>query len=85
MKKLALLFSIILFVCLTSCSSVEGDAEKAASLNKESIDCIRNQDLQKAEELYKQSQEIIAQYKGTEKYEEFHTAYNKFMLPEIKK
>jgi len=84
MRKLAYLLILSLSVWLNSCNSLDSDAQEAAKLNLKSLECAKNADLQKAEELYKQSQEIIAQYKGTEKYQEFYTAYNNYMEENIK-
>jgi len=82
MKKLVSLLTIILLFLCASCSSLDSDAKRAAELNTESMDYIKKQDLQKAEELYKESQEIINQYKNTDKYKDFYTAYNKYLLGE---
>lgn len=83
MKRLAYFLMVMVFLILpASCSSVESDAKKAANLTKESIDYARAKELQKAEKVYKKSQEIIARYKGTEKYEEFYTAYSKYLSNE---
>lgn len=83
MKKLTSLPVILLFVfVLSSCSSLDSDAKKAAELNKESLEYIRQQNLEKAEKAYKASQEIVSRYKGTEQYMEFHKAYSEYMLGE---
>jgi hypothetical protein len=83
MKKLVPLLTIIaILFCFSACSSVDGDARKAAELSRESLDEVKAQDLQKAEELYKESQDIIARYKGTDQYEEFFAAYNKYLSGE---
>lgn len=82
MNKLVSLLTIILLLLCVSCSSVDSDAKKAAELNLKSMDYIKKQDLQKAEELYKESQEIINKYKSTDKYTDFYTAYNKYLLEE---
>ena len=78
--KLPFLLTFISFILLfSSCSSVDSDAKKAVQLNKESIEYVKEGDLQEAERAYKESQEIFFRYKGTEKYEEFQTAYNTYM------
>lgn len=82
MNKLVSLTTIILLFLCVSCSSVDSDAKKAAELNLKSIEYIRKQDLQEAEKLYKQSQEIINHYKNTDDSNEFYTAYNKYLLGE---
>lgn len=82
MNKLVSLLTIILLFLCVSCSSVDSDAKKAAELNLESIEYVKQQDLQEAEILYKESQEIVNRYKNTEKEEEFYVAYNKYLLGE---
>lgn len=80
MKKSAYLYStLLLTILLGGCNSLDSDAKKAARLNHESIEYIKAADLQKAEELYKESRNIIASYKDTDKFEEFYTAYNSYM------
>lgn len=68
-----------------SCSSLDSDAKKAAELNIKSLDYIKEQNLEKAEELYKASQEIISRYKETEQYKEFQRIYSEYMLGENSK
>ncbi|GAB6119484.1 outer membrane protein assembly factor BamD [Dysgonomonas termitidis] len=81
--KLAFLLTFISFIILfTACSSVDSDAKKAAQLNKESIGYVKEGDLEEAERAYKEAQEILSRYKGTEKYEEFQSAYNTYMQGE---
>lgn len=82
MRKLAFLSIFLLIVLLSSCSSLESDARKAADLNLESLEYIKEQKLEKAEEAYKEAQEIMARYKGTEKYLEFYEIYSEYMLNE---
>jgi len=82
MKKLVSLLAVALLLSYVSCSSVDSDAKEAAELNLKSIEYIREQDLQEAEELYKKSQEIINRYKNTGKAKDFYTAYNKYFLEE---
>lgn len=83
MKKLASLYLIFFtLTLLSSCSSLDRDAKKAAKLNRKSLDYIKEQNLGKAEEAYRASQEIVAQYKGTEQYIEFHRIYSEYMLEE---
>lgn len=77
MRQLAcILFIVIMFI---ACSSVDGDAEKAAKLNRKSMEYARNLNLEEAERLYKESREIMARYKDTDKFEEFHMAYSRYM------
>lgn len=83
MKKLAHLCIIFLSLTwLNSCNTLDSDAEKAAKLNLESLECIKKADLYRADELYKESQKIISLYKDTDKFQEFYTAYNKYMATE---
>lgn len=85
MKRLAYLpFILFIFISfsLSACSSLDGDAKKAAELNKKSMNYAKDSDLQKAEELYRESQEIIDEYRKTDEYEEFQKAYNKYMSDE---
>jgi outer membrane protein assembly factor BamD (BamD/ComL family) len=79
MKLAFLLTFIFLVILFTACSSVDSDARKAAQLNKESIEYVKEGDLEEAERAYKEAQEILSRYKGTEKYDEFQTAYNTYM------
>lgn len=84
MKKFAFLSLVFgLFITITSCSSVESDAKKAAELNKKSLDYIKEQNLEKAEELYKESQEIIEQYKDTDQFVDFQRIYADYMHGEM--
>lgn len=76
-------FIFILFM-FASCSSLDSDAKKAAELNKESLKYVKELDLQKAEKLYMEAQEIISEYKGTDKNEEFLQAYYKYLTEETK-
>lgn len=82
MKNLRVFFIIIACVVfsLTSCSSVDKDAKKAAELNKESLELIRMQDLENAEKKYSEAQAIISSYKDTENFEKFYSAYTSYML-----
>lgn len=84
MKQLALSI-IFIVILLTSCSSIDGDAEKAAKLNRKSMEYAKELKLEEAEKLYKESREIIARYKDTDKFEEFHMAYNKYMAETLEK
>ena len=67
---------------MISCSSIDNDAKQAAEFIKKSLDYIKEQNLEKAEKLYNESQEIIARYKGTEQYTEFQRIYSEYMLGE---
>ncbi|MFV0418789.1 MAG: hypothetical protein ACK5KT_08685 [Dysgonomonas sp.] len=86
MKKLTSLFlTLISSSLLISCSSMDSDAKKAADLNKKSLEYVKEQNLEKAEKLYKESQEIIAKYKDTEQYKEFERVYFEYMVEESSK
>lgn len=83
MRKFAYLSLISFsFIFTISCSSIDSDAKQAAELNKKSLNYIKEQNLEKAEKLYNESQEIIARYKGTEQYTEFQRIYSEYMLGE---
>ena len=75
MRKTILFLSFLSFMFLASCSSVEGDAKKAAELNRKSLECVLDNDVDKAEKLFKESEEIANKYKGTDDYEEFQRIY----------
>lgn len=64
---------------------MDSDAKKAADLNKKSLEYVKEQNLEKAEKLYKESQEIIAKYKDTEQYKEFERVYFEYMVEESSK
>lgn len=83
MKLAFLLTFISLVILFTACSSLDSDAKKAAQLNKESIEYVKEGDLEEAERAYKESQEILSRYKGTEEYDEFQSAYNTYMHGEV--
>jgi len=80
MKQLA--FLIFILFLFSACSSLDSDAKKAAELNKKSINYAKESDLQKAEELYKESQEIVDEYRKTDEYEEFLKTYYKYLEEE---
>lgn len=82
MKRFLLYASFFLFL-FSSCSSVDGDAKEAADLNRRSMGHARNLELKRAEELYQESREIVNKYKDTDRFEEFYTAYNKYMSESI--
>jgi hypothetical protein len=77
MKQLA--FLILILFSFGACSSTDSDAKKAAELNKKSLKYIKEQNLQKADELYKEAQQIIAGYKNSDKNEDFLKAYYKYL------
>ena len=83
MRKFALLLIIVvLSSSFIACSSIDKDAKKAAELNKESIELIKNKDLDKAEKKYMESQAIITSYKDSENFEKFYSAYTSYMAEE---
>ena len=69
-----LVISIVLSLAM-SCSSIESDAKKAASLINKSIEQTHNLQLEEAEKNYLKAKEIINKYveknKTTEFYEHF--------------
>jgi hypothetical protein len=79
MNKLISLALVLFFFSFAACSSLEGDAQKAAKLNKESMQYAKEGNLEEAEKAYKDVQQIIDSYKDTEHYGEFYAAYNKYM------
>lgn len=74
--------AISMLFFFSACSSVDGDAKKAAELNRKSLEYIKDNDLEKAAKLYQEMREIVANYDGTEDYEAFHAAYNQYMIPQ---
>jgi hypothetical protein len=84
MKQIVLSVFIVVVV-FASCSSADSDAEKAANLNRKSMEYAKELKLEEAEKLYKESREIIARYKDMEKFVEFYTAYNKYMATTVEK
>lgn len=79
MKRLTYLSLTLFIFIFSACSSLDGDAKKAAELNKKSLDYAKDSDLKKAEELYQESQQIVDKYRKTDEYEDFQKAYNKYM------
>lgn len=79
MKKLTLLYILLLTIAMIGCTSVDDNAKKAAKYNKESIELTRANRLDDAKELYDKSQAIINEYKNTDQYQEFHNAYNTYL------
>lgn len=76
MKRIALVFIQIIF--LISCSSLDGDARKAAELNNESLRYAADDKLEDSEEAYRKSQEIIDEYRDSQNFEEFFKLYVKY-------
>ena len=72
-------FIVLLSFSLIACTSVDSDAKEAAALVKESIDYTRNNELEKAKDMYDKSQAIMNRYKGTKQYEAFHKAYTIYL------
>lgn len=81
--KRFIIYSLFFIPLLSSCSSVDGDAKEAADLNRRSINHARDLELEKAEKCYKESREIVNKYKDTDRFEEFYTAYNKYMSESV--
>lgn len=79
MKKRIFLYIPILMLILSGCSSLDDDAKKAADYSRESIELVRTKDLDEAKEKYDKAQSIINEYKNTDKYQEFNTAYNAYL------
>ena len=75
MRVFISIITAFLLLTLVACSSVDSDAKKAANLKKESQECIRENDLEKAEQLFNESQTIIDQYRNTDNYDEFYDRF----------
>lgn len=84
MKRIILSIAFVVIV-LSSCSSIDSDAEKAAKLNRKSMEYAKELKLEEAEKLYQESREIISRYKDTEEFEKFLLAYNKYMAETAEK
>lgn len=67
---------MLVLLTVAACSSVNGDAQKAADLKKKSQEYIKENNLEKAEQLFNESQAIIDKYVNTDDYDEF---YNRFL------
>lgn len=81
MKKVFWISFISLSLVLSGCSvSMEDDAKQAAKLNKESLEAMMDNDLSKAEKKFKESEDIINKYKGTDKFDEFNALYHELLL-----
>ncbi len=79
---LSILFAVVV---LSSCSSIDSDAKKAAKLNRKSMEYAKELKLEEAEKLYQESRGIVARYKDTEKFDEFNLAYSKYMAETAEK
>lgn len=70
---------VIIAVLMTmSCSSIESDAKKAASLINKSIEQTHDLQLEKAEKSYLKAQEIIDKYVEKDKTAEFYEHYAEY-------
>lgn len=78
-KGLYLTLLIFFMGSLVSCSSLDGDAEEAAHLSKESMNYARQNNLEDAGKVYEESQKIISKYKETDKFDEFYKAYLNYL------
>lgn len=74
------LILFVVFVMAVSCSSINGDAKKAADLSKKSIRYTKEMKFDKAEQAYKESQEYFRKYEKKGKIQEFTKAYNESLL-----
>lgn len=61
-----------------SCSSIESDAKKAASLINKSIEQTHDLQLEKAEKSYLKAQEIIDKYVEKDKTAEFYKHFAEY-------
>lgn len=81
MGKIYFLVLVTLSLCFIACSpSVESQAEEAARLNKESLKYVMENDLEKAEELFKESDAIVQKYKSSKDTAEYNEFFSKYLL-----
>ncbi|OJU37191.1 MAG: hypothetical protein BGN96_04075 [Bacteroidales bacterium 45-6] len=75
-------YYLLIFILLgaTSCSSLDGDAKKAADLSKKSIEYTKEMKFDKAEKTYKESQEYFRKYEEKGLLKEFAKRYNEHLL-----
>lgn len=78
-KFLYLALSIFSLGMFVACTSLEDDAKKAAELNRRSMGYAKENRMKDADETYKESQEIVAKYKDSDRFEEFYTIYSEQM------
>ena len=79
-RKIRILFVLFFTGFLLACSSIDGDAEKAAVLMDKSMDATAEYEFEEASEYYRQSKKIENKYKGTTEEKEFEEAYWKYRL-----
>ena len=77
-------FVAIALLATMSCSSVESDAKKAASLINKSIEQTHNLELEKAEKTYLKAQEILNKYVDSDKTTEFYDCFANYRDKEKK-
>ena len=77
-------FVAIALLATMSCSSVESDAKKAASLINKSIDQTHKLQLEKAEKTYLKAQEILNKYVDSDKTIEFYDYFAEYRDKEKK-
>jgi hypothetical protein len=82
-RMLKYVFAIALLATM-SCSSVESDAKKAASLINKSIEQTHNLQLEKAEKTYLKAQEIKNKYVEKDKEAEFYELFAEYRDKEKK-
>mgnify|MGYP003623363040 CR=1 FL=1 len=80
MRKIRILFVLFFTGFLLACSSIDGDAEKAAVLMDQSMDATAEYEFEEASEYYRQSKKIENKYKVTTEKTEFEDAYWKYRL-----
>lgn len=74
-KPLVYIVIFLLSFVVASCNKTESDAKKAAGLTNKSIEYTTEMELEKAEEAYKESQEILQKYENHKNEEEFLQYY----------
>lgn len=81
MGKIYFFTIVIVSLCFMACSpSIESQAEEAARLNKESLKYVMENDLEKAEQLFKESDAIVQKYKNSKDTAEYEEFFSKYML-----
>ena len=77
-------FVAIALLATMSCSSVESDAKKAASLINKSIEQTHNLEFEKAEKTYLKAQEILNKYVDSDNTTEFYDYFAEYRDKEKK-
>lgn len=81
-KRVGFLVVICFAGFFGACSSVDGDAKKAAGLMDKSMEATLEYNFEDAEKYFKQYKEIEDKYKNRPERKEFEEAYWKYKLKE---